>query len=543
MLKDKSRILDFPFYLWLIGVFPILHLYSENLSLVIEHEVLAALAWILAATTIAFFIINFLLRNRYKSALLLSICSLFFSLSGHLYDLDLIPITLFGWTVLASLFATLAINMLHRAMPKQLYQALSSTFNLIALAMLIWPTYTIVASEIAMPALDSDMLSEGSVDNTRTASQKVNDSTTHPDIYFIIPDGYPSDSWLLEAMNYDNSGFTNALEARGFQVIDHAQSNYGATLLSMASVLNMDYFNENTSQNRDLDFLRLSIADSKVARQMIQIGYTYVQFLSGYLLPSPIADINRDFSPRGSLDLIIDQVDNSVEIQLGDDSVHWRSAKLGHFYKQSFLPLYLQTTALRILQSEVLAHLQRDGATPYGLFEQERFLDTIDELELIADMPEATFTIVHLMKPHGPTTFDENGNSIGRIYSPSHKEYFAEFEFVNSKYLQMIDTILRRSQHPPIIIFQADHATTYGDVWTSDDRLIHFDVYAAYYFPDIFSVDFPLSYTLINSFPLMLNELFGATFELQENHLYDAPEGYDAPFEQVDVTEAFANWK
>ena len=28
---------------------------------------------------------------------------------------------------------------------------------------------------------------------------------------------------------------------------------------------------------------------------------TYIQFLSGYLFPSPIADINRDFTPEDQL--------------------------------------------------------------------------------------------------------------------------------------------------------------------------------------------------------------------------------------------------
>ena len=76
----------------------------------------------------------------------------------------------------------------------------------------------------------------------------------------------------------------------------HAQSNYGVTLHSLATILNMTYFNSNPSPFSDLDYLRMSIADSVVARHFKQLGYTYINLLSGYLFPSPIADINRDFT-------------------------------------------------------------------------------------------------------------------------------------------------------------------------------------------------------------------------------------------------------
>ena len=43
-------------------------------------------------------------------------------------------------------------------------------------------------------------------------SAKENDSPALPDIYYIIPDGYPSDASLQSAMNFDNSGVHRRLE-------------------------------------------------------------------------------------------------------------------------------------------------------------------------------------------------------------------------------------------------------------------------------------------------------------------------------------------
>ena len=67
MTKSISRILNLPFYPWLVGIYPVLHLYSENLGLVIDHEVVIVAALMLATTSIAF-LVTLILRNEHKSA-------------------------------------------------------------------------------------------------------------------------------------------------------------------------------------------------------------------------------------------------------------------------------------------------------------------------------------------------------------------------------------------------------------------------------------------------------------------------------------------
>ena len=86
-------------------------------------------------------------------------------------------------------------------------------------------------------------------------------------------------------------------------------------------------------------------------------------------------------------------------------------------------------------------------------------------------MPEATFTVVHLLKPHAPVTFNEYGEIIESNYSPSPDEFFAEFRFVNSKFLEMFDMLMQDSEEQPVIIFQADHGGTYGHAASPDNRL------------------------------------------------------------------------
>lgn len=106
----------------------------------------------------------------------------------------------------------------------------------------------------------------------------------------------------------------------------------------------------------------------------------------------------------------------------------------------------------------------------------------------------------------------------------------------------MIDSILERSRHQPVIIFQADHGTTDGSVRNVDYRLIHFDVYSAYYIPDRYSLKIPQPHTTINTFPLILNSVFDESFDFSENRLYEVSNATSMPLYQTDVTESFANW-
>ena len=67
---------------------------------------------------------------------------------------------------------------------------------------------TLAHSFIATSPFVPILAERQTADSIEPPSTKISDSATHPDIYYIIPDGYPSDAWLEEAMNYDNSYFT-----------------------------------------------------------------------------------------------------------------------------------------------------------------------------------------------------------------------------------------------------------------------------------------------------------------------------------------------
>ncbi len=537
--KSTPNIFKLPVHPWLIGAVPILFLYSQNFGLVIENEVPALVFWMLLVTTIGFVSAYAIWRNACKAALITSSVMVLFSLSGHFHSLVARSEPLIVWTPLVLIAMAIVVAELHKIRSERFFEQLTTPLNIVSLALILLQVVALY-SRFARPSYSELTIQNGDSPSAITApGPKIEDSRERPDVYYIIPDAYPSDAWLESAMSYDNSKFTEALKARGFEVIPHAQTNYPSTLVSLASTLNMRHFNTNPTELNDFDYLRHSIAYSEVARYLSRLGYTYVQLLSGYLFPSAIADINRDFTPSGPVDVKVDET--AMASILSDAAQNPKtSIDLRHFYHQSLAPLYFETTLLKPIADQLYNLAPRDQFVIYSTFAPERFLDTIAEIESIVEMPEATFTLVHLLKPHGPTRFDKQGNIIDRTDALNRRGNLDELEFVNSKFIEMVDTILEGSRHQPVIIFQADHGSTFGLSRSPDGRLIHFDVYFAYALPDQYSLDIPRPFTNVNTFSLILNAVFDADFKSKDNRLFALLIGSADFGAQEDVTDEFA---
>lgn len=545
MIRAASKAWSLPFYPWLLIIIPILHYYRENLGLVDDEQVQPTVLLALAGTSLAFACINRLIRDRYLSAAITSLCGLVFALSGHLYLELFMPRSLGVWTIMALLALGLACIALRKWGSRSLIAQTTPALNAALLTLLAYSVIMLAADIVAESRYAKEIPAYTMLADDEFSAPKAHDSAAKPDIYYIIPDGYPSDDWLEQTADWDNSAFSAALEERGFTVVGHAQSNYPITVVSLASTLNMQYYGANPSPYSDKVYLRLETAGSKVARFLLDSGYTFVQLLSHSFYPSPLADIVTEITRGGAVAVDIEVKPQTVPTRGGDQTIGAQrdGAELNlliRSYKHPFYDAYFDTTILRLARSRLIPLLfgEPEANAPLGDREPEKFLNTIEEAVTISEMPEATFTIIHLLKPHIPVVFDEDCNILPVIYMPSTVEFGAQMKCINAKFLYLIDAILAASENPPVILFQADHSSVMGDAPKSR-RMTYFDVYAAYYLPPPHSLDFPRPFTTINSFPLILNEVFGSQFELQPDRLFEMTQRYDAPFAQVDVTEEF----
>lgn len=538
MTRFIARAVRFPIYPWLLALYPILHLYAANLGSVKDGEVAGVAVVMLAATTLLFFISQTIVADRHRSALIVSLLGLFFSLSGHVHAAVPQDEPLLAWTVAVLIAAMLAATEISKLLAPNVLLSAAPWLNLITCFLALAQIPAIANYNLRDANELAPLLQRNGAPTDSSTRQKLPDSPTRPDIYYIIPDGYPNDIWHLDAMDYDNSAFTRALQERGFVVNAEAQSNYASTLLSLASTLNMRYIDSNPSGFSDKEYLHGLVADNEVARILQRRGYTYVQLLSGYLAPSPTADLIRDFTPAGAVDIEIlpaGSLAADLEVASGPNPI----GDMNSYFKRSYLSLYLETTLFKVIGGALQGALVNDETAPYDLYAPERFLGALDELDSIVAMPEATFTVAHLLKPHFPTVFDEQGNIISPVNRPKPHEYFAQLRFLNAKFLEVIDNVLHGSTHDPIIILQSDHGSTYG-ISTGGRRRIHFDAFSAWHAPDAFDLKTPKQFTFVNTFPLILNVVFSEGLEIRDNRLIELSN--KAVFEQTDVTETYARW-
>ena len=144
------------------------------------------------------------------------------------------------------------------------------------------------------------------------------------------------------------------------------------------------------------------------------------------------------------------------------------------------------------------------------------------EFEFLKRAPELDgpkFVFAHIMKPHGPNSFDRFGNisldpvkGFGPDHDPSVSDpYYGQLLYINTLVLETVDSILARSKTPPVIVISADHGRRRqpGDA-------IH-SVFAAYHLPGGGNEKLYPSISSVNSFRVVLDYYFQLGLGLLED--------------------------
>jgi len=141
-------------------------------------------------------------------------------------------------------------------------------------------------------------------------------------------------------------------------------------------------------------------------------------------------------------------------------------------------------------------------------------------------MPGPQFAYVHLILPHPPFVFGPDGEYTNpadfwnkeKKYAPDKFKigYVNQVIFLNTKLLEMIDTILAESDTPPIILLQGDHGP-----WSQPNPQ-HFFILNAYYLPDHTTELYP-QLSPVNSFRIIFNDYFGGSYDMLPDVTYYSP--------------------
>jgi hypothetical protein len=486
----------------LIALFPVLSVYSANLSLAPHAELWRpALASVIGACVV-WLMCAALLRNIEKGAVAASVIALAFFGYGHLQSL--VPLKGFLllalWTVatfgLAALLAT-------RLKATNVVNALSVFLVLAA------------GGQAALGYARAGALrvnaSAGELAQTTSAAKK-------PDIFYIILDGYGRADALERSIGFDNSSFISELVRRGFYIGDKSRSNYVQTELSLASSLNMDLIpallpNVGPRAN-DRTFLQPFINDSAVARFLDRTGYLTIGVTTGF---------------------------PSIRFDGMDVTYHERSG------------LRLIETAL--LQMTPLAEQKR---TMESLFDQRRkhLLTAFETLDALAvPGPQPRFVTAHILAPHPPFVFRPDGSerpkqslftyADGSDYLDhvgTKEDYRAgysdQIQYINKRLLETIDALTSHPGQKPIIILQGDHGSKvdlHQNSLEETDAVEAFAILNAFLVPPHIEEQLYPEITPVNTFRVLLGSLFGASLPLLPDRSWYSE--YPTPYNFVDVTE------
>lgn len=340
-----------------------------------------------------------------------------------------------------------------------------------------------------------------------------------PDIYLIIVDAYGREDFLREIYGLDNSEFIGYLKQRGFYVADQSTANYPQTLLSLSSLLNMQYLDEFTKDLQDTSargpVVNL-LQQSEVRRSLQQAGYDFVA------LPSA-----------------------TLSTQMLDADVYFKMT-LGDL--NEFEGLLLSSTVMNF----AIEAWDLNVPVPSYSLHRRYILFSLEQLETIAEIKGPKFVFSHIMAPHPPFVLDGSGNPVQPTrpfntgdavsFMGTPEEYVAgysdEIHYLNQRLIRVIDSILARSDQPPVIIIQGDHGpANYFDMMRLDSTCLkeRYSILNAYYFPDHnYSALYP-AITPINSFRVIFNQYFGTNLELLEDKSYFST--WLAPYVLSDVSD------
>lgn len=385
----------------------------------------------------------------------------------------------------------------------------SGGLTVIAAALNLFPLFSIVTfsgREASLHEVMVDYAEQGQITNLQLPQG------AHPDVYYVILDAYGRADVLRDLYHYDNSSFVADLESRGFHVDPQATTNYTHSEISMASSLNMRYFDdliealneagiapeEGAIRQASAELIRLSA----VREAFESIGYTSVAFDSGY---------NRTRMETAQVFVQSPEIETVSSWQLGME--------------------------LMLLDSSMgrgLVNLLGPERSPHTrLFEahRQRVLYTLDHLVDFAKEDGDYFVFAHVISPHVPFVFDANGDPVpntdpytlldARGGDPANIDlYTDQLQYLNTRVLAAVDAILENSRTPPIIILQADHGSK---VYSESDPPL--EIKMRLFLPMLNAihaegVDLYPGMTPVNTFRKIFDEVFGGEIELAQDSSY-----------------------
>jgi len=512
MIGKSTRYILHPIFL---AMYPVLFLLSINVGQIPTQQSSRALVGSLLAALLLTALMGIITRNIQRGALFASIVLILFFSYGHVYNLleRSVPV-LANHIILTILWVELLGFGLLACIKVKNVERINYILSFISLFLLLQPIVAIasfLAKSGSSQMVKSSSLINDAVVNTRNMQDL-------PDIYYIILDGHGRSDVVQEMFGYDNSSFIQGLKQRGFYVADQSHSNYIQTMLSISSSLNLNYLNLDGINPESSDRTPLkSLIDNSEVRQFLDAqGYQIVSLSTGF--DTTIADSDIRISCKAKKNF------------------------------NNFEELLLTTSLVDALDENIKEQLFVD---PFNCDDWRTCnLNIFENLRKIPASPGPKFVFAHILVPHPPFIFDENGNPTergecrvndGSYFVGSREDYLIgypqQLAYTDKMISDVIDAILEKSATPPVIIIQGDHGSGIRLWWDAAEKTCmreRTSILNAYYIPGENHDQLYETITPVNSFRVVINEVFNLNMPLLEDKVYFS--GWYTPYQLIDVT-------
>jgi hypothetical protein len=484
----KAGVLPF-----LLAIYPSLFHYGNNASIVTLASLESTLLLYSIIAFVLYIVFYFVMRGQsIKAANATFIFLIFFNLYGafynYLYNQDVFPVEDYTLLPLILLLALYASWFITKVNGERFWKATVLLLSILIASNLL----KIIPVEIAKYKTSSQEKA------TALAIENTSGNANYPDIYFILFDEFAGFESMRTYWNYQGvDEFSNFLKSKGFFVAEKSRGSSTDTLHQMSQRLNYQEYPFG-SEHRETYYEAL--ANNSAMRYLKSLGYTTVVFDEkkfGYpAIPKMTADYSFEYDET-SAPAVTTGMDNLFDefgILVAENTM-LRAFPL--FYNKSIDPMFKE--------------------------HQQMIHFTAAKISDLNEIPSPKFVHAHLLLPHYPFMFSENGTINDPIYYYNWNHYLDNYKFSINLAEKMVNDILENADpnHPPIIILQSDHgarnilvAARNGVQLENFPEEYKTDILNALYLPGYDTSQLPQDMNPINTFPIIFNHYFNADLPL-----------------------------
>jgi YidC/Oxa1 family membrane protein insertase len=504
----KYKYISFPL---MFSIFPLLSVYYENIGELYFIQIYSLLIIILATTFGLTIATNLMVKDKYKTIVIIfSFIALFFSY-GHVIDfLRELNLVMIRNSIMAILYIIIFSSTCFYVLKTQKkLKMVSRVLCILSASFFLVIIVRIFAFNISIKE-NTNFISTAKYNQGKEINKS---NEQYPDIYYIVLDGYSNSKILKEAHNFDNSSFEDFLVNKDFYIASESRANYMNTDLSLAATFNMNYINylKDTlgSESKDIKIPRSMHSDNSVIRYLKNKDYKTVHFSSGW------GSTNHN-----------DNADYNFKYQYGLDEL---------------TTTFLKTTFLAPL-------INRFGKNRY----RENILYNFENLPKLDSIKGPKFVFSHIVCPHPPYAFDENGRELSKSIKFANdwmeyelEYYLGQLKYMNKKIESLIKQILKKSENS-VIILQSDHGSAFLAKNDWDNPSAEFikergKIFNAILLNNKGKESLYPNISSVNTFRIVFNSVFNDNFELLDDLTFYST--YNKPYDFTDVTEIINGFK